>query len=175
MKEKNIFTADRIYTASTNKVVLNVHCGSFPIDKIKFRVGSYETKVNVDYYLDFPTMQALAADAESGRLFTKLAKERIAMFSGYEKDGQIISRQLNISFANPTVFVTISEVPGRKTDTGAILPVKNAEVLKKVSVPVPAADFRQMMIYCSNCITAYLGTKINSMIKDYETLRFQQD
>lgn len=172
MKEKNIFNVDRLYSASTNKVVLNVHCSSFPIDKVKLRAASYESKENIDFYLDFPTFQTLAADAESGRLFTKLASKQYQLFTGYEREGQVISRQLSISYSEPRVFVTIQEGPGRKTETGAILPVKGAEISKRISVPIDVATFRQMMIYTSNCITSYLSAKISRMLSEYDNMRF---
>lgn len=172
MEKKNIYTVDKLCMASTNKVVLNVHCGSFPINKVKFRAGVYADKVNKDFYIDFPVFKRLATDAASGKLFSDIVKEPFTLYTGYEKDGKIISRNLQISYSAPTVFVTISECDGRKTETGAILPVKGAKH-DSISVPIKSPTFREMMIYTSSCIDAYLVKVIPKMIDEYADMKFE--
>jgi hypothetical protein len=180
MRRDNEFDKTKVMSISTAKTVTNVYFDSFAIEQVRFSNAEYATKKHADAYVDFSDMAILYSDAESGRLFTQLENAgRLTISLGgsaHSKkfNGAPESRIFEIA-KNPTkagyLYVNISSGKGKLSQTGMIMPDGAPET--KIGVNMTYKDFRKMVLYTNEFITAYLAGFVNKLVKEAEVEREQ--
>lgn len=170
MDRTNQYEKGKIFKASTNKVVTNVYCDAFPIEKVRFQNASYEDKTSISCYLDFSTISRLAADATSGRIFKLIEEDQYKKYTvsmgGTKngKDGKPVSRMMTLGLSGDKIFINMQEGPGKLSSTGAIMP--DGTPTSKISVGMSKDDFREMMMYTHDWVSAYLGPLVHRLVKE---------
>ena len=77
MKRKTEFDESKIYQVSTSAQVISAYLDSFGIEKVHFRMFEYESKKNIDIYVDFATISLIANEISTGRLFKQVKRDTI--------------------------------------------------------------------------------------------------
>ena len=178
MKRNNEFNKYKIMNISTNKTVLNVYMDSFEIEKVRFNNANYETKEQINCYLDFPLLARLNSDVNNGRLFKQIQEQSnhqltISMggsASSKDYNGEPESRILSIGMLNNNIFVNMSKGKGKLNKTGLIMPDGSPTI--KISVSMTIDDFRSLIIYTHDCVNAFLVKHINQLYSELKKDKF---
>jgi hypothetical protein len=174
MKRKNEFDLNKIYEVSTSKQVISAYLDSFGIEKVHFKAFEYETKKNIDIYVDFATISLIANDIASGRLF-KMVQDKgyQIVINGVPKsknrDGKPESRKMYVASYKNKLYVNTSIGNGKVTETGAIIP--DGEPDTKISVGMDYENFCRLFLYTHDVVRAYLPKMVIDMVKNAETNR----
>lgn len=174
MNRTDDFEKSKITKASTNKVCTNVYYDAFGIEKVRFQNFNYETKQNIDCYLDFEEVALLANDAANGRLIKELETGTKTISMGGSKvsknyDGAPESRIFSLAKSNANIFINMSRGKGKIGDKGQIVPDGPADL--KIGVNMPIDKFRSMMIFTRDAVNAYLPHMVNGIVKQCEADR----
>lgn len=176
MKRKNEFDLNKIYEVSTSKQVISAYLDSFGIEKVHFKAFEYETKKNIDIYVDFATISLIANDIASGRLF-KMVQDKgyQIVINGVPKsknrDGKPESRKMYVASYKNKLYVNTSIGNGKVTETGAIIP--DGEQDTKISVGMDYENFCRLFLYTHDVVRAYLPKMIISMVEQANAAREQ--
>lgn len=176
MKRKNEFDLNKIYEVSTSKQVISAYLDSFGIEKVHFKAFEYETKKNIDIYVDFATISLVANDIATGRLF-KMVQDKgyQIVINGVPKsknrDGKPESRKMYVASYKNKLYVNTSIGNGKVTETGAILP--DGEPDTKISVGMTYEDFCKLFLYTHDVVRAYLPKMVISMVEQANAAREQ--
>ena len=172
MDRTDSFEKSKIFKAATNKVITNVYCDSFPIEKVKFQNACFADKKSIFCYVDFSVIARMAADLTTGRFFKVIEEDKYHRYTvslgGSKKDGKIISRRMFVAVSGDKVFINMEQGPGKENETGAIIPAGEAE---KIGVPMDKDTFREMILYTHDWITAYLGPMVHKLVKEVQEER----
>ena len=176
MKRTSEFDKNKIYEVSTNKQVISAYLDSFGIEKVHFRAFEYETKKNIDIYVDFATISLIANDIATGRLF-KMVRDKgyQIVINGVPKsknrDGKPESRKMYVASYKNRLYLNTSIGNGKVTETGAIMP--DGEPDTKISVGMDYENFCRLFLYTHDVVRAYLPKMIISMVEQANLAREQ--
>lgn len=163
----------QFYVRKTDKNLIEI-TDAFNIDKVKIGFRTYDnTKEkgskntnSVDFYLSIQEMDLLCHNLLSGKIIKTLeAGGNIApIYKGNNRGEDIFSRTLSFAKSNKGLFFTACEGPGKKTDTGAVLPLyKINEAPNKVSIPLNTEEIKSFAIQgkraCDYYYMNYFGKK----------------
>ena len=174
MKRTSEFDKHKIYEVSTNKQVISAYLDSFGIEKVHFRAFEYETKKNIDIYVDFATISLIANDIATGRLF-KMVQDKgyQIVINGVPKsknrDGKPESRKMYVASYKNRLYLNTSIGNGKVTETGAIMP--DGEPDTKISVGMDYENFCRLFLYTHDVVRAYLPKMVIDMVKQAEISR----
>ena len=170
MNRNNSFNKFKIYSASTNKVVLDVYLDSFEIEKVRFKNSEYGgEKRTIDCYLDFADIALLADGITNMTLFKELGKGQKTIYRGGSKASKVYngapeSRIMSLGMVGEKIFVNMTTGKGKLSATGAIMPDGPSD--KKVSVGMDVETFKKMILLTHDYVNAYLCSFVNRLVKE---------
>ena len=180
MKRKTEFDESKIYQVSTSAQVISAYLDSFGIEKVHFRMFEYESKKNIDIYVDFATISLIANEISTGRLFKQASEKGYyqLVINGIPKaknrNDMPESRRLSVALSkakNGSVKIYLNGAVGNGevTETGAIKP--KGEPDTKISVGMTYEEFCKLFLYTHDVVRAYLPRMVIDMVKQAEINR----
>lgn len=141
----------QFYVRKTDKNLIEI-VSAFEIDKVKigFRTFNNENEKGskllskVDFYLSIPEFELLCHNLLTG--FVLKTDNYEPIYKGSERDGAIMSRALSFAKARVGLFFTACEGPGRKTSTGAVIPLYKNDVPTKISIPLKTEEVKMFAL-----------------------------
>ena len=164
-RERGGRLSPEIFVYATNKNFLNVY-DALRIDKIKVEIAGYDPATNrqtghATGWLDTSEMRLLA-HLVSQRQFASVTGGRWEKFGGSQRDdGLIESRTVTVEwdegdggrFARMPYRLTITNGPGRRTQTGAVTPA--GEPTARLSMRMAEMDMMRIMLAVEAYIRAH--------------------
>ena len=140
----------------------------------------YESKKNIDIYVDFATISLVANDIANGRIFKHASEKGYCqiVINGIPKaknrKNNPESRRLYVALGqfkngSPKIYLNGAIGNGRVTETGAIMP--NGEPDTKISVGMTYEEFCKLFLYTHDVVRAYLPRMVIDMVKQAELNR----
>lgn len=159
----------QFYVRKTDRNLIEI-VDSFGIDKVKIGFRTFDlskeknsrVSASVDFYLSIPEMDLLCHNLLSGNILKTLQSggNVPAIYKGSDRDGATYSRMLTFGVSKKGLFFTACEGPGKKNNTGAVMPLYKAnEAPNRVSIPLDVNEIKMFAIqgkracdyYYANC------------------------
>ncbi len=164
-RERTPKISPEVYVYATNKHFFNVY-DALRIDKMKIEIAGYDQATNrqtghASAWLDRDDAR-LMAHLIVNRHFAAVSGGKWEKYGGSQReDGSIESRSIVLEwdegeggrFARFPYRFTISNGPGRRTETGGVSPA--GEPTARMSMRIPEADMMKMMLCVGDYIRAY--------------------
>jgi hypothetical protein len=164
-----------IYVYATNKNFLNLY-DALRIDKVKLEIAGYDPASNrqtghASAWLDKDDARLLC-HLICNRLFAPVTDGKWEKYGGSQReDGSIESRTIAVEwdegegrFAKFPYRVTVSNGPGRKTQTGGVAPA--GEPTARLTMRLPELDMIKLMLALSDYIHAYETAHHHRIVAD---------
>ncbi len=114
----------RIASAVTKRAFMHLELAE-DIGKVRFFTGTYKSgqgmQASVTHYMDADAAFVVFHDILAGNM------GQYREYKGSKRNGEVVSRVLNINAREGNVYFEFVSGPGRETETGAIMPVKGAD------------------------------------------------
>ncbi len=164
-----------IYVYATNKNFLNLY-DALRIGKVKVELAGYDKDSGrqtgiAAAWLDADDLKLLA-HLVLNRLFAAASNNRFERFGGSEKaDGYVESRTLVLEwddgdgkYARYPYRLTVTNGPGQKTATGAVMPA--GEPTARVQLRLPETDLMKVLLVARDYVLAYEFNQHNRLVAE---------
>lgn len=139
----------------------DMQIGGNSIDKVRIGFREYNNNQNsgskvtekIDFFFDIQDFDLFCTDILSGNVYARVKNrnrpENIYFYKGGtdRATGRIISKMMTVTPSNKGVFLSVFTGPGKKNNTGAVMPLykmNNAE--HKISIALDAEELKRFAI-----------------------------
>ena len=119
---------------------------------------------SIDFYMTVPEFELLCHNLLSGSIsrMVEAGKQVPPYYKGNQRGDQIVSRMLYFGKSRSGLFLNASEGPGKKTETGAVMPTYRVnEAEKRVSIPLTNEEVKSFALQgkraCDHYYMFYFG------------------